>query len=68
MLFAVGSYFLVYEGLIEPNLPGHRFTHNDLIQLASGGGAVFFGLLKISFGELIQVLFSIEKNTRNAYH
>lgn len=64
-LVLVGSYFGVWEGMIEPNLPNHRFTiPGDLEQLLGGVLALWFGLVAVVMGEVIGVLFAIEANTR----
>jgi uncharacterized membrane protein len=66
LLLLLAFYFLIYEGLIEPNQPGHRFTNNDLMQAVGGGIALVFGIFSVATGELIKVFFAIEENTRKA--
>ena len=58
------AYLIVYEGLIEPNRPGHMFAPDDLVQIFIGSGFLVAGLLMVGFGELLGVLFAIEENTR----
>lgn len=56
--------YVVYESLIEPNLPDHRFGKQDALQGLVGLGVVISSLLVMAIGELIGVLFAIEDNTR----
>ncbi|MBU1168318.1 MAG: hypothetical protein KKD44_02015 [Proteobacteria bacterium] len=62
----VGLYYFIYQGVIEPNLEGHSFSPQDTIEIFSGIGSIFGGLLSVAFGEAIHVLFAIEENTRKA--
>lgn len=55
----------VYEGIIEPNLPRHFFTSEDAMQLISGLGFALGGLMNVALGEIIDVFFAIEANTRH---
>ncbi|MCB1245052.1 MAG: hypothetical protein KDN04_20205 [Verrucomicrobiae bacterium] len=64
LLLLVSLYYSIWEGFVEPNLPGHNFTQIDLIQLLGGLFGSLFGLVAIASGEVIAVLFAIEKNTR----
>ncbi|MBW2569929.1 MAG: hypothetical protein JRE47_11340 [Deltaproteobacteria bacterium] len=64
LLVIVGLYFAVYEGIIEPNQPGHRFDSGDQMQLITGFIQVISGICVVAFGEIIGVLFAIELNTR----
>lgn len=64
LVLLIGIYYAVYEGMIEPNKPGHSFSSEDAMQLGSGLIAVIIGLAAVAFGEIIGVLFAIESNTR----
>jgi len=65
-LVLAGSYFGIWEGVIEPNLPNHRFANEDIFQLGGGMLALVFGLVLVAIGEVIKVFLAIEKNTRTA--
>ncbi|MFA6244797.1 MAG: hypothetical protein WC655_27885 [Candidatus Hydrogenedentales bacterium] len=60
----VGLYYVLYEGIIEPNLPNHVFAPSDATEMAGGFVGLLAGLALIAFGEIIGVLFAIEANTR----
>ena len=59
-----GGYFIVYEGIIEPNQPGHTFGNADKIEIVTGFALILFGLFCAAFSEIIGVMFAIEENTR----
>jgi len=59
-----GLYYLIYEGMIEPNLEGHKFGDGDILQIIQGFTSIIGGLVTVAIGEIIGVLFAIEKNTR----
>lgn len=61
----MGLLFAIIAGIIEPLLPGHAFGQGDGREILLGIITVFSGLLWIAFGEIIGVLFAIEKNTRS---
>ena len=65
LVIVVGLYLVIYEGIIEPNQEGHRFSGKDLYQIYTGLGSLLLGLIVTAFGELIKVFFAIEQNTRN---
>ena len=60
-----GVYFALYQGIIEPNQPGHHFATGDFIELGMGCLLTLFGLAAAALGEIIGVLFAIELNTRS---
>lgn len=64
LLLLASLYYVLYEGIIEPRLPNHCFADTDLFELLGGliGCIVSLGL--VATGEVIGVLFAIEKNTR----
>jgi hypothetical protein len=64
LVVLVGLYFAVYEGMIEPILPGHHFGSGDAMELGGGLLGVIAGLGSVALGEIIGVLFAIEANTR----
>jgi len=64
LLVLAGLYYFIYEGLIEPRLPGHHFDPDDLVELLCGIAGVVVGFGTVAAGELIGVLFAIEENTR----
>jgi formate-dependent nitrite reductase membrane component NrfD len=65
-LIAIGIYFSIYEGLVEPRVAGHPFRERDLIELSAGLLALFFGTVALIVSECIKVLLGIEKNTRRS--
>jgi len=67
LLLLPALYYFVYGGIIEPNLPGHGFGQEDLFQLLGGLLGCIIGLGVVAAGEIIGVLFSIEKNTRREH-
>ncbi|MBM3161888.1 MAG: hypothetical protein FJZ79_00825 [Chlorobi bacterium] len=64
ILLLPSIYFFLWEGLIEPKLPSHFFSQNDFFELMGGLFGCLISLGVIAMGEIIGVLFSIEKNTR----
>lgn len=64
LLLIASLYYFLYEGIVEPRLPNHCFADTDLFELLGGllGCIVSLGL--VATGEIIGVLFAIEKNTR----
>ena len=65
LLVAAGAAYAFYNGVVEPSQPGHYFNWStNGFHIALGIGAMITGLFKIAIGELIGVLFAIEKNTR----
>lgn len=64
LLLIASLYYFLYEGIVEPRLPNHCFADTDLFELLGGllGCIVSLGL--VATGEVIGVLFAIEKNTR----
>lgn len=64
VLIVVGLYYGLWEGIIEPNQPQHRFEMDDLVQLFGGALSLWCGIVAVAFGEVIGVLFAIEENTR----
>ena len=64
LLLIASLYYFLYEGIVEPRLPNHHFGETDLVELLGGllGCIVSLGL--VATGEVIGVLFAIEKNTR----
>lgn len=64
LILLVGLYLAVYQGIIEPLMPGHRFASDDFMELGGGLLLTIIGLVAVAFGEIIGVLFAIEANTR----
>ena len=60
-----GIYLVLFEGAVEPNLPGHAFGQGDVQQIIRGLIGIGSGLLTIASGESIGVLFAIERHTRS---
>jgi len=58
------GYFIGYEGIYEPNLPGHRFDPQDAFQIMVGAGVFLGGLIFVAMGEGILVSLAIERHTR----
>ncbi|MSP47185.1 MAG: hypothetical protein EXQ83_15385 [Xanthobacteraceae bacterium] len=58
------GYLVLYQAIIEPNLPYHSFGAEDLWQLMVGTGIGMTGLFVLAFGELIKVFVDVERNTR----
>ncbi|MBI4822953.1 MAG: hypothetical protein HY805_01820 [Nitrospirae bacterium] len=52
VIIATGLYFGVYDGLIEPNLPGHHFDSGDKMELILGGSLVYLGLIGFVLSEV----------------
>ncbi len=65
ILLIIGiGYFILYQGIYEPQLPHHRFSSSDMMQIQLGIGISIISLTIIGFAELIKVILEIEKNTR----
>lgn len=56
-------YFVVYEGIIEPNQLGHKFGSSDAVEIAIGLMLALFGIFSVVFSEIAEVLVKIEENT-----
>lgn len=59
LLYAVGA------GGVDPIQKG-RFRADDLIDLVAGAAGVLLGLFTVATGEMMGVIFAIERNTRAA--
>ena len=64
LLMIGGFCLMLYKGIIEPTQLGHEFGKDDQLLVAFGSLFVFIGLVVTALGEIIQVLFAIEENTR----
>lgn len=64
LILLVGLYLAVYEGIIEPLMPGHHYSSGDAMELGGGLLLTVISLVAVAFGEIIGVLFAIEANTR----
>jgi hypothetical protein len=65
VLLAIGGIGLgVYFGMIEPNQPRHHFGSDNMVMVPMGVAALLAGIFAFVIGEVIGVLFAIEKNTR----
>ena len=65
LVVVAGFLYAIYEGMIEPNRPGHSFNNGDFLDLALGSFLFLLGLFSAALGEIIGVLFAIELNTRS---
>ena len=74
LLLLPSLYFFLWEGIIEPMLPNHRWDsfgqgnllQGDLIQILAGLLGCLIAIGVIATGEIIGVFFAIEKNTRQS--
>ena len=64
LLLIASLYYFLYEGIVEPRLPNHHFGETDLVELLGGLLGCIISLGLVATGEIIGVLFAIEKNTR----
>ena len=65
----VRVYFAIFQSFIEPDQIGKYFgnldfLNRDLLNILTGIPLIIAGLMCAAFGEIIGVLFAIEKNTR----
>jgi hypothetical protein len=64
LIALAGVVYGFYNGVYEPNLPGHAFMQGDAWELMEGMIVLGLGLFVVAISEIIGVLFAIEQNTR----
>ncbi|SDP86132.1 hypothetical protein [Desulforhopalus singaporensis] len=50
LIILIGLYYFGFEGIIEPNQIGHKFTNQDKIELIGGLVCIYIGLLGVVLG------------------